>query len=191
MQTLLAEQPLILSLLLGVLAVGLIYGWLQTGKQEVGAAGLVVAALIPVAWIIASNWVTDREQIEVLVYDTAEAVKNNDHDRALELIADPATRAQAKSELGSYVFDDARVTKIRNIELIAGTFPQEADVDLNVKVIVSQRTGGMHEVLVLRRLMLRLQKVGDSWAIVEYQHTPVMGGPDRYSTDRYGVRQRQ
>ncbi len=55
MQTLLAEQPLILSLMLGVLAVGLIYGWLQTGTKAVGLCGLIVAALIPVAWVIASR----------------------------------------------------------------------------------------------------------------------------------------
>ena len=182
MQTLLAEQPLILSLLLGILAAGLVYGWLQTGKLEVGAAGLVCAALIPAVWVIADYWVTDREQIEDLIYDTAEAVKNNDHERALQLIADPTTKAQAKAELGSYVFDEARVTKIREIEMIDGTFPPEADIDLNVKIVVSQRSGAMQDVPVLRRLMLRLQKTGESWSIVEYSHSPVVGGPDRYSS---------
>ena len=39
METLIAEQPLMLSLMLAVLAGGLIYGWLQTDKKEAGIAG--------------------------------------------------------------------------------------------------------------------------------------------------------
>ncbi len=34
METLLAEQPLLVSVMLGTLAAGLIYGWLQTGKES-------------------------------------------------------------------------------------------------------------------------------------------------------------
>ncbi len=120
---------------------------------------------------------TDREQIEALIYETADAVKNNDHDRVLRLIADPATRAQAQTELGTYVFDDARVTKIREIELIEGTFPQEADVDLNVRFVVSQRTGGMQGVNGARRLQLRLQNGSEGWEIIEYTHSPPVGAP--------------
>jgi hypothetical protein len=181
MQSLLAEQPLILSLMLGVLAVCLIYGWLQTGKKELAAIGLTLAALIPVAWVIAANWVTDRERIEVLIYETADAIKNNDHERALNLIADTSIRDRARGELGNFVFDEARVTKIREIKLVDGTFPQEADVDLYVKIVVSQRTGGLQDQNVPRRLMLRLQKEGDGWVITDYDHMSPVGGPDVYS----------
>lgn len=184
MQTLFAEQPLIVSFMLGVLAVGLIYGWMQTGRKDLAYVGVVFALLIPVAWVIANHWITDRERIEMLIYETADAIKKNDHERALRLIADPATREQARRELGNFVFDEARIAKIREIELIEGTFPQEADVDLNVKVVVSQRAGGMQAVPVPRRLILRLQREGDTWVIIEYQHMPMVGGPDSYTTQR-------
>ncbi len=66
--------------MLGVLAVGLIYGWMQTGRKDLAYVGVVFALLIPVAWVIANNWITDRERIEMLIYETADAVKKNDHD---------------------------------------------------------------------------------------------------------------
>ena len=182
MQTLFAEQPLIVSLMFGILAVGLIYGWLQSGRKELAYVGILVALLIPIAWMIAQRWVTDRERITMLIYETADAVKNNDHERALSLIADPATRQQARTELGNFFFDDAKVAKIREIAMIDGTFPPEADVDMNVKVVVSQRTGGLQQVSVPRRLILRLQQQADDWVIIEYQHMPIVGGPDSYST---------
>jgi len=179
MPSLLAEQPLILSLILAVLVVVLTYRWLQTGKKEVAAAALVIAAMIPVVWVIADRWVTDREQIETLIYQTADAIQENDHEQALELIADETTRERARRELGTFVFDQARVTRIREIQLIDGTFPQEADVDMNVKIVVSEKSGPMQNVTVPRRLMLRLQKDGDRWMITDYRHTSVVGKPDK------------
>ncbi len=181
MLTLLAEQPVVLSLMLAVLAVALIYGWLQTASKQLAAAGLIAAALIPIVWIIAGAWVTEREQIETLIYQTADAIKRNDHRQTLDLIADPATRDQARQELEMWVFDEAKVTKIRDIELIDQSYPLEADIDLTVKVVVSQTSGPMQDVTVPRRLLLRLQKQGDHWQIVDYSHLPIVGGPDEFT----------
>jgi hypothetical protein len=189
MQSLIAEQPLILSLMLGLLAGALIYGWLQTGKSALAAAGLIAAALIPLSWVVAGRWQTDREQIESLMYETAAAVHTNDHERALDLIADEATRAQARQELGTFTFDEARITKIREIQLIDGSVPPEADVDMNVKIVVSQRAGGMQNVPAVRRLILRMQKQGERWRIIQYQHLPAVGGPDQFTTRRDTSRQ--
>ena len=162
MQTLIAEQPLITCLILGILALGVGYGWLQTGKRELAAGALVLIALIPAAWLLADYWVTEREEIEQLIYATASAIESNDHERAVALIADVGTRDLAQRELANYVFDVARVAKIRDINVIEGAFPPEADVDLNVKIVVSQRSGGMQNVSVPRRLMFAIGKVGES-----------------------------
>ena len=182
MQALLAEQPLLVSLMLGVLAAGLLFGWLQTGKKEAAIAGLVIGLLIPLAWVIASGWETDREKIESLVYEIAQAVENNDSDTAVSIIGDPQTKARARMELQRWNFELARVNRLRSIDVIEGTYPPEADVDLSVKVDVSQRSGSLRDVRVLRRLILKFQKSGDDWVVVDYRHMPVTGGPDRYST---------
>jgi ketosteroid isomerase-like protein len=182
MTTLLAEQPLLVSIMLAALAAGLIFGWLQTGKTAAAVAGLVLVLLIPLAWVIAAYWVTDREQIESLIRETAEAVENNDYDRVYSVIGDPSTETQARAELPQYEFDEARVTGIRSLEFIQGSYPPEADVDLNVRVSVSHRGGRFADVRVPRRLILRLQQTDDRWRVVDYRHMPVVGGPDAFST---------
>lgn len=182
MATLLAEQPLLVSLMLGALAAGFIYGWLQTGQKGLGAVGLGAALLIPLAWFIASNWVTDREQIETLIYEIADAVERNDHEAAVRVIGDAKTKAMARQELSRWKFSLAAVNRIRSIDIIEGTFPLEADVDMSVKVRVSPASGGgMRDFHVPRRLILNFEKDGDDWFVVRYQHMPIVGGPDQYS----------
>lgn len=182
MISLLAERPLLLSIMLGTLSAGLIYGWLQTGKRAAAVGGIVLALMIPLAWIVAARWVTDREQIETLIYDTAHAVAENQYDQVYGVIGDPATEAQARAELPNYVFDAANVTGIRSIDLIDGSYPPEADVDLNVRVDVSHRGGRFQGLRVPRRLVLRLQQLDGQWVVVEYRHMPIVGGPDNFTT---------
>ncbi|MDG2223910.1 MAG: hypothetical protein P8L85_21195 [Rubripirellula sp.] len=180
MESLLAERPLLTSVMLAAMAFGLLYGWLQTGKKPVGVAGLVFLLLIPLAWVTASRWETDREQIESRLYEIAAAVEANDYETAVAIIADPTTRAEAKAELQRWTFQLARVNQIRSIELIDGTFPPEADVDMVAKVEISGSSGGQ-DYRVPRRLILKFQKNGDQWQVIDYQHLPIVGGPDRFS----------
>jgi hypothetical protein len=182
MEALLAEQPLVVSLMLGTLAVGLIYGWLQTGKKAAAVAGLIAVLLIPAAWVIASKWVTDREQIETLIYEIADAVERNDHAEAVRVISDPKTKAQARQELNQWTFSLAAVNRIRSINIIEGTYPLEADVDMSVKVRISHVKGSIRDQPVPRRLILTLEKSEDGWLVTQYRHLPIAGGPDRYST---------
>lgn len=180
MEALLAEQPLLVSLMLGAFAVGLIYGWLQTGKKEAAVAGLFAASLIPVAWVIASRWETDREQIESLIYEIADAVERNDHEAAIRVIGDPQTKAHARQELSNWTFELARVNKISSIDIIEGTFPPEADVNMSVKVDVTGR--GVRNMRVPRRLILKFEQRDAGWVVTDYRHMPIAGGPDQYST---------
>lgn len=186
---LLAESPVIVTLMLGVLAAACIYGWLQTGRKPLVLAGLVVACLIPIAWTVSENWVTDREQIERLVYQTADAVEANDHERAVAVIGDQATRQQALNELPQWEFSQADVGSIQSIRLLENTVPMQADVDMTVKVEVSSKRGGLHNLRVPRRLLLTLEKregqadqVGGGWVVTKYQHLPIVGPADAFST---------
>jgi len=180
MEAMLAEQPLLVSVMLGVLAGGLIYGWLQTGKKAAAVAGLIFGLLIPVAWLVASRWETDREQIESLIYEIADAVERNDHEAAVKVIGDPKTKEQARQELSNWTFHLAAVNNISRIDIIEGTYPQEADVHMSVKVNVSGR--GVRNVRVPRRLILKFEERDGGWVVTDYRHMPIVGGPDRYST---------
>lgn len=187
MKTLLAEQPLLLTLMLGVLAAAMIFGWLQTGKKAAGILGILVALFIPVAWVVADNWVTEREQIEIFLDRVADDVANNRHEPLLELIADDETRAQARGELPRYEFSSARVTSVRSIKLIDETASQLAEADIVVQVIASEVRGSLKNIKVPRRVILQLRRKGpESWVITGYQHGPLTGGPDGYSSRPLG-----
>ncbi len=179
---LIAEEPLIVSLMLGAMGFGLLYGWLRTGNKPIALAGLVFVALIPLAWFIANQVETDREQIQRLVYTLADAVERNDHDSAVTVIADPELEARARLELRNWTFDLAKVTQINKIRVIDDTFPPQADIEMMVKVKVSGTgSNALQNAQIPRKLLLNMEKEGDDWLITEYQHLPIIGGPDKFS----------
>jgi len=184
MQTLIAEQPLMMVALLGVIAAAALFGWLQSGKKEPLYVGLVFLALIPVGWIVSVRWVTDREQIRGAIETTAEAVKRNDFDTAV-LVIDPALRpliASAKADLSRFRFTDARVNKLRSIEMIQGSEPPEAEVDLSVTVLASDQNGQFQNIRVLRRVILRFRRSDNGqWYVYDYNHMPIAGPSDNFS----------
>lgn len=182
MYEMLAEQPWIIAGALGLLGVTLIFGWLQTGKKAAAIIGVIVLALIPLAFFIAGQWQTDREQIEAIIYETAAAIESNDYERAYAIIGDPKAESMARSELPRYEFSMAKINKLRSIEIIEGTFPLQADADMSVKVDVSSKSGGIRNVRVVRRLILKFEKDGEDWIVTDCQHMPVVGGPDAFST---------
>ena len=182
---LIAEEPLIVSLMLGAMGFGLLYGWLRTGNKPIALAGLVLVALIPLAWFIANQVETDREQIQRLIYTLADAVEQNDHDSAVTVISDPELEARARLELQNWTFDLAKVTQINKIRVIDDTFPPQADIEMMVKVKVSGRgSNAIQNAQIPRKLLLTMEKEGDDWLITEYQHLPIIGGPDKFS--KYG-----
>ncbi|TWT74385.1 hypothetical protein [Allorhodopirellula solitaria] len=188
MTRLIAESPLLITLMLGILAASLIYGWLQSGRKQLAIAGAILACLIPVAWIVSENWVTDREQIERLIYQTADAVEANDHQRAVAVIGDEGVRRRALLELPQWEFSQADVGSIRSIRLIEETVPMQADVDMTVKVEVSNQRGGLHNFRVPRRLLLTLEKrdgqadqANGGWVVTQYEHLPIVGASGNFS----------
>ncbi|HBV64678.1 MAG TPA: hypothetical protein DEF45_16835 [Rhodopirellula sp.] len=180
---LLAEEPLIVSLMLGAMGFGLLYGWLRSGNKKIALTGLVFVALIPLAWFIANRVETDREHIQRLLHALADAVQRNDHDTAVAAIANPELEERARRELQNWTFDLAKVTQINKIRVIEDTFPPQADIEMMVKVKVSGRgSNAIQNAQIPRKLLLTMEKEGDDWLITEYQHLPILGGPDKYST---------
>ena len=182
MYRLIAEEPLIVSLMLGVMGFGLLYGWLRSGNRPTAIAGLVFVALIPLAWFIANRIETDREQIERLIYKLADAVERNDHNTAVSVIADPELESLARQELQKWNFTLAKVTKINKIRVISDTYPLQADIEMIVKVRVDGRADrAIQNAQIPRKLLLTLENNGDDWLITQYQHLPIIGGPDQFS----------
>ena len=180
---LIAEEPLIVSLMLGAMGFGLLYGWIRSGNKPIAVAGLVFVALIPLAWFIANQVETDREQIQRLLYTLADAVERNGHDSAVTVIADAELESRARLELQNWNFELAKVTQINKIRVIGDTYPPQADIEMMVKVKVSGRgSNAVQNAQIPRKLLLTMEKEGDEWLITEYQHLPIIGGPDKFSS---------
>ncbi|MEM0927014.1 MAG: hypothetical protein AAGJ83_13315 [Planctomycetota bacterium] len=181
MGTILAESPLMLSVMIGVLTLALAYGWMQTGNRKVGLAALGTLLLIPAAIYLTHILVTDRERILEVIETTVAAVEANDHETVVQVIIDPATRARALAELPRFRFERARARNIQ-IRLVQGSDPPEATVDLDASVTVSLVRGGISRQPVARRVFLTFQKQSDDqWRVIDYSHQPPIGGPDAYS----------
>ena len=193
MYTILAEQPLLLSLMVGVISGGLLFGWLQTGERRLAIGGLLCFLLVPVIWALASHWETDREQIISIIHRTAAAVQANDHDTAVAVIGDPDTQSQARLELPRYDFTRVTISGIE-IEVLDSYSPKQADVDMIATAIVSDARGRFRDVRALRRIIVTLEQTSDDeWIIVDYNHTPINGQADAFSpkqivTSRTNVR---
>jgi ketosteroid isomerase-like protein len=184
MNTLIAEQPLLSTIFLSALAIGFGYAWLQLGKRAFGIASIVFALLIPGAWALAHYWETDREKLQKVIYDTAEAVQTNDIDRAVQAISDQHASlvSRARTELANYKFTQAKVTNIRSIQINNYALPLQADVEMMASVTVSAKSGQFSDIHVPRRLSLRFEKTDDGrWVVVDYDHGPAFGERDGYS----------
>lgn len=177
---LLAEHPLLLSLMVGMLGAVFLYAWLQNGKKAFAAVGFAFLFLIPVIWFVATEWETDREQITRLILETADAVQENDHTRAVLVIGDEKTRQQALSELPKYEFDRVKASSI-TVNLVPDSNPPQADVDLIASVVASDKAGRFSNMRVPRRVLLTFQKIGDQWKVIDYNHLPIGGQPDAFS----------
>ena len=187
MELVLAEQPLVSSLLLALIAMAMIFGWMQTGKKAVLLVGLALLLLIPVTFAVAASWVTDRELISDAIYRTADAVANNDIEGALQVI-EPVQRARieaARADLMRFHFDEARVNKLRTIDILADNDPPQAEVDMSVTVAVSDQRGQFRNMRVPRRVILQFRKsASGDWLVYDYNHMPIVGAPDSFSPHR-------
>lgn len=184
MWTILAEKPLLISIMVGVIVAGLIYVWLQTGNKRIGLAAVIISLLIPAAYYVAESIVTDREKILDAIYSTAAAVEQNDHESAVVVIGDPAVRRRALQELPRYEFHRINVRNIQ-INPVKGSYPPEATVDLDASVTASMSKGGMRNVTIPRRVILTFQEQPDkSWVVTDYTHKPLTGGADAFTPNR-------
>ena len=176
MGTLIAESPALVAIGLGVLGLGFMYGFLQTGNKLLLGIGMVLLILIPIEFVVADHWVTDREALREVIRTTATAVETNDFETAVAVIGNQAVRQRALQELSRFRFREARVTGERKIEAEEISGLKTAETDLNVMVDVSG--GGVGSIRAPRRLILQWEHRGGKWIVTDYRHTAVVG-PDR------------
>lgn len=180
----LAEQPILMSVVLGILAFGFLYSWTRASQKWMLQAGVAMLLLIPFAWLAASMIETEEERIRVMIESFAARVEANDIEGALSSIHPdhPDARRRAASELPNYEFTRARVGGYQTIRVLDDKSPPQAVVDLIAAVTVSVRSAGFEDQRVSRRLLLLLEKVGDQWKVVDYAHRAPVGNRDAFAT---------
>ncbi len=90
--------------------------------------------------------------------------------------------ASARADLSRFRFNEARVNQIRAIQMVEGSAPPEAEVDLTVTVVVSDQRGTFTEMRVPRRVLLSFRKSADgNWYVYRYNHMPPIGAADAYT----------
>lgn len=183
MVELFAERPLLLSVLLGLLAMAMLYAWTRSGQRSLLIAAAVLGLLIPVVWVVAGAIVTEEEEIRTLLARLAADVEANRFEDAYQAIHPDRTDVlqRARAELPRYEFTQARIASFRKIRVLEGTDPLEAVVDLNANVVVSQKRGPVQNQKVVRRLLLHLQKTPSGWKVIDYDHRSLIGR-DAFST---------
>lgn len=176
MLELLYEHPLMIGLG-GAAATGLaIFLWVQTGRKEGLIAGLVCLILTVGLVLISWNVVTDRERITLLLDEVAAALQINDHEKVFSYIHPNAVEGvqRARGELPRYLFTEARVTRVREINVNRQTTPPTANAEFMVVVNVGFQ--GMQQKLPrLVRVYFMLRD--ERWMVRDYEHaSPTTSG---------------
>lgn len=183
MYTLVAERPILLSLILLALAAAVAFVWVQVGKPFLMYLAGLILLLVPIGIYASIVLETDRESLTRTIREVAAAVESEDYERVYSFIDPQAKEALrlAQMELPSYEFTSARVTAFREFDIRNDLDPTQAIVELVANVIVSSRTANFGQARVVRVVIIKFRKTGDQWKAVEYTHHKFPKGPDSHS----------
>ena len=187
MISLVSERPIMLLILLLAFSAAFAFTWVQTGKKAFLIAAGIFLALIPVGLYVSETWVTHRESLTQTIKGFAKSLEAEEYDAIYRQIAPEATKALAfaKRELPNYEFQSARVTGFRDFEVRSDLQPPEAIVEFVANVVVSHNSGQFGgQVTVVRVVIVKFRKAGDSWQVVDYTHHKFPGGADSFSPNR-------
>ncbi|MEM7478934.1 MAG: hypothetical protein AAF483_28460 [Planctomycetota bacterium] len=171
---------------IGAIGFGLAFlagiAWTQVDELKIqkglmyGALGIAVGTLLLVMLNIQVQ--TETELIRETLHDVAASLEKNDH-RAIERAIHPnASEAvqSAKKNLKSFEFEDARVTRIKSID-INESKPPTALAQINVVVDVNLKGTGKGRGA--RFVKVYFMKKDDRWLVQDFeQFEPTAGFRD-------------
>jgi len=176
--TWLTEDPTPIYVVAGMAAavfVALVY---FTGRA-VWLLGVVVAlGIMGAVLLIDVLVITDRERIEDVIAQGAEAVKSNDINHVLPLISPNAPELQdlARRTMQMFKFADVRVTSTPDIVVNKLTSPPSAKANFSAVAHVRMPTSGTSTQPVPRRVELRFAWEGDRWLVTHADWSSIIGG---------------
>jgi NTP pyrophosphatase (non-canonical NTP hydrolase) len=160
--------PLITGGILSLVFIILAY---TSREKNMLFVGLIIAALAGGVFVCEQLIVTEKEEITAVVYELAEAVRNNDTAGVVKHISPTRadTIARAEGEMPRYLFDICRLAGITKYEDDA-TNPKAKKITFTVNfrvALLPDRTpipGQRAVVLTFER------NAGGQWKITDYSH---------------------
>lgn len=163
------EHPLMLALA-GAAAVGLaVFIWLQTAHRAALQASIALGLLTIVLVVLSLQVETDREAIRRTLDEVADALERNDFEFVYSYMHPNAEAGvqRARGELPNYTFSEARVTRVKEIQVNHTTTPNTAIAEFNVFVKVGTQGQSFN---VPRFVKIYFMKRGERWMVRDYEH---------------------
>ena len=169
MSELLFESPYTIGVV-GIAVAGVAaFVWLQTAQKAAAWVAISAAAITLILVMLSIQVKTDREKIASLIAEVCATVQRNDRERAYQYIHPNADEglARAKSEFPRLTFSEARVTRMKSIEVNHLTSPATAIAEFNVFLRVE--VDGT-EFKVPRFIRAYFMQKDDEWLVTDYEH---------------------
>lgn len=167
--TWLLEDPLPILVMGAALAIALVTGFIKTGHKGLLYA-LAATVVLVIALLALENYVvTDREEVEDVLFEIAEAVERNDIDAAIEHVSPEAPGLErANQELRRIQFQEVKIKPNLEIDVFPERAPPEAVAKFNVVVVANVGLGGMEHYP--RYVEATFVKERDDWVVHDYSH---------------------
>jgi hypothetical protein len=169
MQEYLLESPWILGGLGFFLAAGLVYAWVQSGRDLFWKWGLGVAVATVIFCLININVKTDREVLQEFIAKIAADLEANRFSEVTACVHPDASEylRSLKTQLETVQFETVSIKKIHGIELGKMNNPKTAAIRMNVFVKASR---GENTGAVPRWVKVHLEQEKGRWMVVDYEH---------------------
>lgn len=182
MRDLFLENPIAIGLIGLAISSSAIFAWTQfpqPGKQRwsLYVAISVLAATVLLV-ILSLSIETDKEKIRETLDNIAAALEKNDLEKVFKYIHPNAQGGlqRAKAELPSITFLDARITRIKSIEISHKSTPPTAIAEFNAVVDVNVP---LFKGRVARFVRAYFMQRDDQWLVRDYEHfDPTVGFRD-------------
>lgn len=175
MQQFLLESPVALGLCGVFMALAAGFWWTQTGARIAVISAALVVLVTAILLSVSVRIETDREQIRHTIDQVAQALEANDFPRVFSYIHPGATEgiARAQEELPNYRFLDARLTRLRSIDVNRRASPAVAVAEFNVAVEI-EREGQRVPIRRFVKVYFALQ--AERWLVRDYEHFDPLAG---------------
>ncbi len=168
------EDPTTILVVGGIALIVLLGFLLKTGRGAVLYAMAGVALFMGLAVLIDKLVVTDRERIENVIYDAADAAKRNDLNAVVAFISPsvPAVQQEARHWVGQAKLDEVTITNMR-VDLDRSTSPPIATAVFRGFAQGQLRDrnaiyAGTYFGLITAHFRLE----GGKWLVIDFRHEP-------------------